>query len=546
VAARVTLALVALCALAVSPVTADPSIVAVRPNPVADGDAGEFVVVDAPVANLTLSDGETTVTLPPPNATLPAAPRPNATPQQPPQANATVAYTTDPAAARNTTDRPVVAVSGRLALANGGETLRLQTEGETVQTISYEDAPEGESFVDTDRGWTWRSPAATNFSIRTLDARRARTFVLPDAPGVALDALRSADRRILLAGYTFASPATADALIAAHERGVTVRVLVDGAPVGGVSTQQVRQLDRLAAAGIPVAVLAGERARYNFQHAKYAVVDQRAVVLTENWKPAGVGGRSSRGWGVVLGPPASGTSTADALATVFRADTGWQDTTPWRAYRSTAAADAEAAAPANETYPSRFSPRSVPVERVRLVLAPDNAERAVVDMLSSANETIRIEQPTLGSLNGSLVSAVLAAAERGVRVRILLDGAWYVAEDNRKLVDRLDALASRRDLPIEARVVAPRGRFEKIHAKGVVVDERRALVGSLNWNDNALHENREVAVLLEGEAAGAYYARVFDADWRGAWRVPVGLVGLAAVALLGVVFGLLRGLRFDG
>jgi phosphatidylserine/phosphatidylglycerophosphate/cardiolipin synthase-like enzyme len=71
------------------------------------------------------------------------------------------------------------------------------------------------------------------------------------------------------------------------------------------------------------------------------------------------------------------------------------------------------------------------------------------------------------------------------------------------------------------------------------------LVGSLNWNDNALYDNREVAVVLDSPAAGAYYARVFDADWRAAWRLPLGLIGVATLALLAVVCGLARRLRFE-
>jgi hypothetical protein len=51
-----------------------------------------------------------------------------------------------------------------------------------------------------------------------------------------LSAIQSANGRILLAGYTYASPDVTDALLAATDPGVRVQVLLEGSPVGGLST----------------------------------------------------------------------------------------------------------------------------------------------------------------------------------------------------------------------------------------------------------------------------------------------------------------------
>ncbi|TQR22553.1 hypothetical protein C9J85_07385 [Haloferax sp. wsp5] len=90
-----------------------------------------------------------------------------------------------------------------------------------------------------------------------------------------------------MAGYTLSSARVADALIAAQRRGATVRVLLEGEPVGSRTAAEASTLDRLAEAGVSVRVMTGPRARYRYHHAKYAVADGQAVVLTENWKPAG-------------------------------------------------------------------------------------------------------------------------------------------------------------------------------------------------------------------------------------------------------------------
>jgi phosphatidylserine/phosphatidylglycerophosphate/cardiolipin synthase-like enzyme len=182
---------------------------------------------------------------------------------------------------------------------------------------------------------------------------------------------------------------------------------------------------------------------------------------------------------------------------------------------------------------------------VDVLLAPENTRTGVLHLLDSAEDTILLEQPTLGAPDGPLVRGTVAAAKRGVEVRILLDRSWYVREDNRALVEELNREAERESIPLTAKLVDPGGRFQKIHAKGVVVDGERTLVGSLNWNDNALTENREVSVVVHSEGVGRYFTRVFEADWNEAQRVPIGFTSLAGAALLVVVIGLSWGLSFE-
>jgi phosphatidylserine/phosphatidylglycerophosphate/cardiolipin synthase-like enzyme len=488
-----------------------PRIVAVYPNPVLDGDRGEFVVVRFPeptdLAEWSLADGDARASFP--NRTVSGA----------------VAFAVDPAAARNVTAQPVVALDAHLELANGGERVTLRRRGVVVDAVEYADAPESER-------WTrdgWQPLGATDLAPTAVRDASVRAFALPDAAAAPARALRDADRRLLLAGYTFTSARATDALAAAAERGVEVRVLVEGGPVGGMTRREARLLDRLADAGVAVRVVAGPYARYQFHHSKYAVVDDRALVTTENWKPSGTGGHANRGWGVVVRDAAF----ADRLAGLFRADAGWRAAVEWRRWRANQSF--ESANTSNASFPRRFEPRTVEAERVRLVVAPDNAEREVVRLVQSANHSVRVEQMGVEP-ESAFLRATIAAARRGVRVRILLSGAWYVREDNRKLARRLDNLSAREGLALDAKLVEPRSRFEKVHAKGVVVDERRVYVGSLNWNNHSARENREVGVILEGEEVGRYYARVFRADWRGgAWRVSAGVLGALGVAVAGAI-----------
>ncbi|MFB6150342.1 MAG: phosphatidylserine/phosphatidylglycerophosphate/cardiolipin synthase family protein [Haloarculaceae archaeon] len=509
---------------------AHPSIVAVYPNPVVEGDRAEFVVLRVPFGtNLgayRLGDGETRLGLP--NAT----------------AGGRIALTGAPAAVGNLTDARTLALGDSLSLANAGERLTLVRDNETIAAARYRDAPEGEvGRFDRRRTITWRPVGRTDRPVVTARGGRVRAFVLPDAPDAVLSLLDNATDRIRLAGYTFTSQRVARTLERAARRGVDVRVLLEGGPVDGITHREARLLDSLAAAGVDVRLLGAPPSRYAFHHPKYAVVDDRAVVLTENWKPAGTGGRSSRGWGVVLDQP----RIVAGLVETFRADANWTGAAPWRRFRR--GRSFSTGGVANGSYERRHPPETLPVNRTRLLVAPDNAGREVTAVLRNATESIDVVQMRIDGPDGRFVRAAVDAARRGVAVRILLSGAWYVREDNRRLVEHLRERADREDLPLRAKLAEPGGRYEKIHAKGVVVDGDQVLLGSLNWNRESVRNNREVVVQLDGEAVGSYYRAVFAADWNAGGGPPrsIPLGSLAAVAGV-VVLALLvaRRVEFGG
>ena len=508
---------------AVQNATSDAELVAVYPDPVARGDPSEFIVVRFARAtnttDWTLTDGKTAAGLP--NRTL----------------SGTVALATDPEVAAELTDHPVVGLDGRLRLANGGERLRLRHGNETVDSARYRNAPEA-SVWNASRGG-WRPLGATDRDPVRTDGGPATVFVLPDAPDMTAETLRDAEDRLLLAGYTLPSERVADVLVAAHDRGTTVRVLLDGSPVGGMTDRQARILDRLTEAGVEVRLLTGPYARYAHHHPKYAVVDDRTLVLTENFKPSGTGGMSSRGWGVVLEDAAA----ADSLASLHGADRGWRAATPWQTYRE--GRTFEHAEPALGEFETRHEPQDVSVSSASVLVAPDNAADAVVERIDAADDRVLVQQMTIEGRDNRLLRAVLRAADRGVTVRVLLSDAHYVAAENAELADWLGRQAEREGWDLEARVDDPDG-YEKIHAKGVVVDGT-ALVGSLNWGRTAQTENREMVVALEGGGAADYYASVFDDDWGGTEErpLPTALLGGAAVALAAAAL-VARRIEFGG
>jgi len=497
------------------PLRADaPRIVELYPNPTTEGNRGEYLVVSLPEhGNWSLSDGYHQVSIPT-------------------NASGTVALSMDPESTADLlgdgdTDLasdgrvPVGlhALDGHFPLSASGDRIELRRDGDAVDVVDYDRVREGYRWR-ADWG-EWRPRGYEPRTTKRTENATVTPFVLPDSPESADTPLRDADDRLLLAGYTVVSDDVADRLIAAADRGVDVRVLVEGSPVGGFSARSATLLDRIVAAGVEVRVLDGDPDRFRFHHAKYAVADDRAVVLTENWKPSGTGGRSNRGWGVVTGS----SRVADDLAAVFENDATARDARSWESFR--AEASFHDSGVANDTYPARFDPPDPTAADVELLTAPGNAADRMVDRIDAADDRVLGVVPRTGEADGQIVRALRRAADRGVDVHLLLSGAWYDREENHEFA------ASLADEPIDVAVAEPRGRYGKIHAKGLVVDDT-AIVGSLNWNEVATTENREVLLAVENESVAAFYARTYAADWRGGGvHLPAGLLGGLSVVIAG-------------
>jgi phosphatidylserine/phosphatidylglycerophosphate/cardiolipin synthase-like enzyme len=95
----------------------------------------------------------------------------------------------------------------------------------------------------------------------------------PDPATMILGMVNAATNEVLIDIYGFTYVPLMDALIAAHQRSVAVRVIADHSQAEG--KYELPQLQRLVNAGIPVLITVS--ARGNIDHSKYLVVDRAAV-----------------------------------------------------------------------------------------------------------------------------------------------------------------------------------------------------------------------------------------------------------------------------
>jgi cardiolipin synthase A/B len=197
-------------------------------------------------------------------------------------------------------------------------------------------------------------------------------------------------------------------------------------------------------------------------------------------------------------------------------------------------------------YTPVFSPVTFSGAQVTPVIAPDTSSE-ITDLLDSARTSIAIEQAYITNDSGTRLNPYLAtainASRRGVQVRVLLDSYWFNTEDpadNDEMAALINRIAAHEHLPLEARCVdLTANGFEKIHNKGVIVDDRAVLVSSINWNTNSPGFNRETGVIIEQPGVARYFREIFDADWSKAVRSPQKTADYLKIACVIAVIGLL-------
>jgi phosphatidylserine/phosphatidylglycerophosphate/cardiolipin synthase-like enzyme len=110
-----------------------------------------------------------------------------------------------------------------------------------------------------------------------------------------------------------------------------------------------------------------------------------------------------------------------------------------------------------------------------------------------------------------LAHALEEAVERGVRVRLVVDGNKYA--ESRATQD----LLARATIPFRL-AYGRRGPGTKMHHKFVILDQRTVLTGSYNWTLESEDENYENLVILDETQPVEAFSREFEVLWSGAER----------------------------
>jgi phosphatidylserine/phosphatidylglycerophosphate/cardiolipin synthase-like enzyme len=140
-----------------------------------------------------------------------------------------------------------------------------------------------------------------------------------------------------------------------------------------------------------------------------------------------------------------------------------------------------------------------------LIVLPDDSAEPILGAIADARNSIRVKMFVFSDL--SLLSALLAAHHRGVKVKVMLnperrDGKQENTEIRKTLTHS----------GIE--VIDSNPAFALTHEKSMVIDETTAFVQSLNWETENLTSTRDYAIVTSHKHEVDEVTRCFDADWN--------------------------------
>jgi cardiolipin synthase len=140
-----------------------------------------------------------------------------------------------------------------------------------------------------------------------------------------------------------------------------------------------------------------------------------------------------------------------------------------------------------------------------LIVLPDDSSRPILNAIDGARRSIRIKMFVFS--DPTLLHATIAAKQRGVKVRVMLNAERRSGERDNEATRKALLRAG-----IDVKDANP--AFDLTHEKSMVVDEKSAFVKSLNWTTKNLTETRDYAVITERKRDVAEVVDGFEADWH--------------------------------
>ncbi|MGB3460044.1 MAG: phospholipase D-like domain-containing protein [Halobacteriota archaeon] len=428
---------------------------------------------------------------------------------------------------------------GSFALRNSGDEVILQDKsGRAVDAVIYGDSKykcdgwqreplkspregmvykrEGVKDTDQSEDWILLPFGASYFPPEIIHGfGEVTAFVSPDCSYTILQSeLDNASSSLYINLYQFENPYLMDLVLDALDRGVNVFLLLEGNPIGGINAEELYIAAKIRARG-------GEVRFANdpfINHAKYVVIDRETtMIMTENWKNTGIpydNTFGNRGWGIVIRDQA----VANYFKAVFVDDfqRGKVDL-PEGLETESISRDIP-----KSTYIPVFVPLTLNCNFTLLpVLAPDTAmsNETILGAISGAEESILVQQFSTSRFwadaDNPFIFALIEAARRDCDVKVLLDSKYLAGSNNNdEVISWLRQVAQAENLDLESELADLNSLgLVKIHNKGLIVDDRKVIIASLNWNANSIH-NREAGVIIENDEIASYYTAAFFHDWN--------------------------------
>jgi len=335
-----------------------------------------------------------------------------------------------------------------------------------------------------------------------------KDFLLAHSPIIpkVIQLIQEAKQKIDIAQFTFSRKEIEQALIAAHQRGVKIRLALDWGQKKGDNPA-----NRLKDAGLDVRFIRGKPVNdyYGLMHAKFMLVDNQKVLHgSNNWSSTGTSFNNENTVLIHSSPEDPLVMSFDcAFETIWKSfETIWEQNPPDMRACST-----------DEVV---FTPSSAPIKMLKNHIR--HAQRSIDVMMHHF-------------LFGDLVKELAKAAENGVRVRVVVN-----------VVDQEEASGKH-----WARLFAAGGQirfkqtnpdlYQIMHNKLAIIDNTILLNGSGNWSGSAFFNNFEFYIVNNIPLVVKPFREMFRQVWSWSLSAESLEQGLSAakqeVSVTKVFFG---------
>jgi cardiolipin synthase A/B len=287
-----------------------------------------------------------------------------------------------------------------------------------------------------------------------------------DGVGPVREFINTARQSLLIKQFTFSEPSLLQAVVDRHQAGVEVRVMLNPKRSGGDRAND-DTYDFFKKNGVNIQ---WANPKFYVTHEKSIVIDGTAALIA-TFNLCTKYFTQTRDYGIVTLDPVRVAQVVEG----FDADWEHRDWLP--------GADSG------------------------LLWSNANSRAHMAAFIDTAEKHLDVQHPKF--VDAVITDRLMAAAERGVHVRILCGGKHGISD-----WDILDTFSSLRILK-RFGVKVHKQKNLRLHAKLLVADKEHALVGSMNIDRSAFDLRRELGTTIRDEAIVQRLIDVFEEDWSG-------------------------------
>jgi phosphatidylserine/phosphatidylglycerophosphate/cardiolipin synthase-like enzyme len=305
-------------------------------------------------------------------------------------------------------------------------------------------------------------------------------IVLPDdSARPILDAINQSSKSLRIKMFLFSDAAILQAVIAAQKRGVSVRVMLNPARRSGESeNEQTRRM--LKSAGVTVL---DSNPHFDLTHEKSMVVDdETAFIMSFNFEPKDL--TETRDYAVV-------TSAHHEVSEVMECfDADW-DRKPF-----------------------------TPGDNSHVIWCVGNGRERIGRFIDEAKHTLWVQNERYQ--DPAIIEHLVRASERGVKVHVMTRPPHKLKKE--KLLEGVGGLRILDDVGVKVH----RLKGLKLHAKLLLADNLRGVVGSINLAPGSFDSRRECAIEVRDADVVDRLHEVTHADWKNSHPLDLTDEGLLA------------------